>query len=190
MKKICVFCGSSRGNNPVYVNAANEFGQYLVSQKIDLVYGGSHIGIMGILADTVLENGGRVYGVITRQLQSKEIAHTGITKLHVVETMHERKAMMENLSDGFVALPGGVGTLDEIVEIFTWSQLSIHRKPFGFLNINNYFNRLHEFFRHMMTEGFLNEKYFHKLIISNNPAKLIETLKSYNYEPVSKWPDK
>ena len=118
MNKICVFCGSSKGKNPLYADQAKIFGEFLAAENIDLVYGGGKVGIMGILADTVLNNGGRVFGVITKQLFDREVAHTQITRLHIVSTMHERKAMMESLSDGFVALPGGIGTLDEIIEIF------------------------------------------------------------------------
>lgn len=187
MEKICVFCGSSRGNNPQYIEQAELFGEFLAAEKIDLVYGGGKVGIMGIIADAVLSNNGRAIGVITKQLFNREVAHTQLTELHIVSSMHERKAKMESLSDGFIALPGGVGTLDEIIEIFTWSQLSIHRKPFGFLNINNYFSHLFDFFKKMKDDGFLHPGYLERLIFSDNHQHLLQRFKSYPHEDVNKW---
>ena len=140
MKRLCVYCGSSPGSGNSYINAAKEFAQLLVASGIDLVYGGSHRGIMGVLADAVLEGGGKVSGVIPQSLCDKEVVHEGLTELHIVSSMHERKSLMAMLSDGFVAMPGGYGTLEEIVEVLTWGQLQFHEKPCGFLNVGGYFD--------------------------------------------------
>src|SRR5210317_860079 len=142
MQRICVYCGSSPGIDSVYSRAAEQLAEVLVQSDLELVYGGSHKGTMGILADAVLEQGGAVHGVIPKMLEEKEIAHTGLTRLHVVASMHERKALMAALSDGFIALPGGFGTLEELVEIVTWGQLRFHEKPCGLLNVNGYFAKL------------------------------------------------
>ena len=156
MKRICVFCGSSPGSRPEYAQAAKALGKKLAHEKLELVYGGGSVGMMGILAQAVLTNGGQVTGVITRHLYEMEVAFQGLTDMKIVDTMHERKAMMAELSDGFIALPGGFGTMDEIFEIMTWAQLDLQRKPLGFLNVNGYYDRLMAFIDHMFDQEFVN----------------------------------
>ncbi len=142
MKSLCVYCGSSSGSDPAYAAAARELGQLLAAQQIELIYGGGRVGLMGTLADAVLDAGGRVQGVIPQSLADREVAHHGLTQLHIVETMHQRKALMAELSDGFLALPGGLGTFEELFEIWTWAQLGMHGKPIGLLNVAGYFDLL------------------------------------------------
>ena len=158
MQYICVFCGSNPGINPEYANMAQVLGQTLVQQKFGLVYGGGNIGLMGILASTVLEARGKVIGVMPRQLAENELLHTQLTDTHIVETMHERKALMATLSSGFISLPGGLGTLEECCEMLTWAQLKIHEKPCGILNCFGFFDRLLEFLDHQVNQGFLTQK--------------------------------
>ena len=153
---LCVFCGSSKGSSPLYGEAAKSTGRALARAGVDLIYGGGHIGLMGILADAALREGGRVIGVIPAALVARELAHDGLTELHVVETMHERKAIMAELSDGFIALPGGAGTLEELFEQFTWAQLGIHAKPCGVLDVEGYFEPLRQMVERMVAEGFLH----------------------------------
>ncbi|MEP6754008.1 MAG: TIGR00730 family Rossman fold protein, partial [Chthonomonadales bacterium] len=155
---ICVFCGSSPGANPVYLEAANEVGKYLADNGITLIYGGGQLGLMGAIADATLANGGKVIGVIPDALAVAEVAHARLTELHVVKTMHERKALMAELSDAFIALPGGFGTFEEYCEMLTWGQLDIHRKPVGLLNVNNYFDPLIQLFDHANSEGFIHDR--------------------------------
>ena len=155
MKRLCVYCGSSGGKNKVYAQAATDLAEVLVQNKIGLVFGGSHMGTMGRLADAVLDGGGEVEGVIPKSLLDREVAHGGLTKIHVVDSMHARKSMMAVLSDGFIAMPGGFGTLEEIIEILTWAQLQFHDKPCGLLNVNGYFNHLLSFLDHAEAEEFL-----------------------------------
>ena len=145
MKNICVFCGSNRGNNPEYIKAAHLLGETIARKDLTLIYGGGNVGMMGALADSVLQSGGKVTGVITQKLVQLELAHLNLTELIVVETMHERKSIMSELAGAFIALPGGFGTLEEIFEVLTWGQLGIHRKPCGLLNINHYFDELIHF---------------------------------------------
>src|SRR6516164_2274986 len=149
LKRICVFCGSSVGDRPIYLQAALELGRAIAERRLGLVYGGGHIGLMGVLADAVLSGGGEVIGVIPQALVDRELAHTGVTELRVVETMHQRKALMADLSDGFLALPGGFGTGDELFEILTWAQLGLHAKPIGVLNVGGYFDPLLAWLDHM-----------------------------------------
>jgi uncharacterized protein (TIGR00730 family) len=179
MKRICVFCGSSPGVRPVYAEAARELGQLLVATGIDLVYGGASVGLMGILARTVLDGGGRVTGVIPRMLVEREVALTSLNDLRVVESMHERKALMAELSDGFIALPGGIGTVEEFVEVLTWSQLGIHGKPCGLLNSAGYYNRLLGFFEHMTEEGFIRPECCGTVLADQDPAVLLARMKQY-----------
>ena len=153
MKTVCVFTGSSTGNRAEYVDAARGFGRALASRGIALVYGGGHVGLMGVIADEVLAGGGRAIGVITEALLAKEVGHKGLTELRVVKTMHERKALMADIAEGFVAMPGGFGTLDEFFEAITWAQLGIHRKPCGLLNTHRYYDRLLDFIDHAVAEG-------------------------------------
>ncbi|MBU1340027.1 MAG: TIGR00730 family Rossman fold protein [Proteobacteria bacterium] len=182
MKRICVFCGSSPGSQPEYVELAAQLGKELAKKNIGLVYGGGSVGMMGVLATSVVKNNGDVTGVITRQLFEMEVGFTQLSDLRIVESMHERKALMAELSDGFIALPGGFGTLDEMFEILTWSQLNIHRKPCGFLNVNGYYNKLIAFIDHMILENFVNPSCRELVQVDEHPARLLE--KFYNYMPI------
>ncbi len=187
MPRICVFCGSSSGNNPAYSHAAEQLGRSLAERKIDLVYGGARVGLMGLLADTVLNNGGRVIGVMPEALVQKEIAHTGLTDLHVVESMHERKSKMADLADGFIAMPGGFGTLEEFCEVLTWSQLGLHRKNCGVLNVCGYYDGLLALFDHAVAEGFLKSSNRHLVLSDNDPARLIDAVLSAAPPSEPKW---
>ena len=187
MNRLCVYCGSSPGTGNTYVSAAKEFGSLLVQQGIGLVYGGAKMGIMGVLADTVLEGGGNVTGVIPHALHGKEVAHTGLTELHVVDSMHERKSLMAVLSDGFVAMPGGYGTLEEIIEVITWGQLGFHDKPCGLLNINGYYDHLLAFLDHSEAEGFLRAQHRNMLLGADTPLGLLEHISNYLPPSVEKW---
>jgi len=187
MQRICVYCGSSSGNDSAYSHAAGQLAEVLVRSDLELVYGGSHKGTMGILADAMLERGGAVHGVIPKMLEEKEIAHTGLTELHVVASMHERKSMMAALSDGFIALPGGLGTLEELIEIVTWGQLRFHDKPCGLLNVNRYFDKLLEFLDHTRAEGFLRDENRAMLLSDDDAAGLIRQFERYSPPSVEKW---
>lgn len=173
MNSICVFCGSSPGVLPAYAEAASKLGRTLVCMEIDLVYGGAGVGLMGILAETVLDGGGHVTGVIPRALADREIACSRLDDLRVVASMHERKALMAELSDGFVALPGGIGTLEEFVEILTWAQLGIHRKPCGLLNVCGYYDQLLGFFDRMTEQGFLSRESREMVLVDDDPELLL-----------------
>ncbi|MFC7678756.1 TIGR00730 family Rossman fold protein [Paenibacillus sp. GCM10028914] len=179
MKRIAVFCGSSDGASPAYKEGAVQLGKELARQGIALVYGGASVGIMGTVADAVLEAGGQVIGVIPQMLEDREISHRGLTELIVVGSMHERKMKMAELSDGFIALPGGPGTLEEFFEIFTWAQLGLHQKPCGILNVNGYYDLLISFFDHMQDQQFLQEKYRSMALVGTSPAELIEKFNTY-----------
>ncbi|WP_101842556.1 TIGR00730 family Rossman fold protein [Halobacillus sp. Marseille-P3879] len=179
MKKIAVFCGSSPGASEAYIEGAKKLGKEMVKRDITLVYGGASVGMMGALADTILEEGGHVIGVMPDFLEKREIAHKHLTELIVVESMHERKTQMSDLADGFIALPGGPGTLEEYFEIFTWAQLGLHQKPCGLLNVNCYFDPLLAFLKHMTKEQFLNEKYLSIALSDPNPARLLDQFYSY-----------
>jgi len=187
LKRICVFCGSSPGHNSTYQEYAKQLGLVLAEKKMTLVYGGSNIGLMGQIAKSVVRNGGRVIGVIPRLLVEKEVAFEELSDLRIVDSMHERKATMEKLSDGFIAMPGGFGTLEETIEMLTWAQLKIHRKPIGLLNVEDYFERLYGFFSHMVDEGFLAEDHRNMVIIEENPATLLEKMENFTPLSVSKW---
>ena len=180
---LCVFCGSSSGSSPVYAEAAAAFGRALARSGIDLVYGGGHVGLMGIVADAVLQAGGRVTGVIPAELVARELAHDGLTELHVVDTMHERKAMMAELSDGFVALPGGAGTLEELFEQWTWAQLGIHAKPCGVLNVGGYFDPLRTMVDRMVGHGFLASEYAAMLMFDDDANSLLERIRNFSAPP-------
>jgi len=184
--KIAVFCGSSAGNNIDYVNATKKFGKFLAQNNIDVVYGGGNVGLMGVIADAVMENGGKVYGVIPEKLQEKELAHTGITELHIVSNMHERKAMMADMADAFVVLPGGAGTLEEIFEVWTWAQLGFHNKACAFLNVNGFYNKLFEMIDTMCDAKFLKQEYADMLIKTENQEELLQAIKNY-IPPKDKW---
>ncbi|WP_413287761.1 TIGR00730 family Rossman fold protein [Bdellovibrio sp. HCB337] len=159
IKRICVYCGASSGNNPNFTLKAKELGKLLASKGIELVYGGGHVGLMGVVADSVLEHGGKVIGIIPRKLMDQEQGHTGIQDLRVVNDMHERKATMATLADAFIALPGGFGTLEELFEVLTWSQIGYHQKPVAILDVDQYYHHLHKFVEHAVSSGLLRPQY-------------------------------
>jgi len=177
--RLCVFCGSSSGASDVYRNAAEAFGALLAGRGIELVYGGAHTGLMGALADAVLASGGQVIGVIPQALIEREAAHHGLTDLRIVGSMHERKALMASLSDGFIALPGGIGTLEELFEVWTWSQLGLHAKPCALLDVDGFYAGLSAFLDHVVAQGFLRAKQRQALITEADPAVLLERMASY-----------
>jgi len=189
VKRICVYCGSNTGARPVYADAARDLAGVLVRHEIELVYGGADKGIMGVIADQVLELGGKVHGVIPQMLCDKEIAHQGLTELHIVSSMHARKSMMAALSDGFIAMPGGFGTLEEIIEILTWGQLQFHDKPCGLFNVNAYFDHLLSYLDNAAAEGFLRTENRRMLIAENSAARLIGKFERYEAPRVQKWTD-
>ena len=179
MKRLCVFCGSSVGGRPGYAAAAREMAGELCRRRIGVVYGGGSVGLMGVLADEMLALGGEVVGVIPRPLATKELAHPGITEMHVVESMHERKALMASLADGFVAMPGGLGTLEETLEILTWSQLGIHRKPIGLLNVEGYYDGLLAMIAHGVSETFIRREYLTLFVSAATPPHLLDALQTW-----------
>lgn len=187
MKSLCVFCGSSSGARNGYTDAARDLARVLLSEGIRLVYGGASVGVMGALADEVLAGAGEVIGVIPEGIMRHEMAHHGLTELRVVDSMHERKALMAELSDGFVALPGGLGTFEELFEVYTWAQLGIHVKPVGLLNAAGYYDKLIEFLDEAVEERFLSSEDRSVLLVESDPRLLIEKFKSYNPPLVSKW---
>jgi uncharacterized protein (TIGR00730 family) len=179
MKRLCVFCGSSAGSASAYREATASFGQALVGRGLGLVYGGGHVGLMGVLADAVLAAGGEAVGVIPQALRDLELAHPGLTELHVVATMHQRKALMADLADGFVALPGGFGTADELLEILTWAQLGLHARPVGLLEVNSFFQPLLAWLDQCVREGFLRAEHRKLLLTSNDADDLLTRLLEY-----------
>ena len=187
-KKICVYCGSSRGEDSVYADAAKELGKEIAGNSNTLVYGGARIGLMGILADTVLAEGGRVFGVIPNNLAELEIAHDGLSELFLCEDMHARKKKMSELSDGFIAMPGGLGTLEELFEIWTWAQLGIHSNPIGIFNVNRYFDPMIFFIEKAVSAGFIRPGHTSSLIIEEQPKTLMRLINSEKYETVKKVP--
>jgi len=187
IKRVCVYCGSSSGNNPAYSLAAKHLANAMCERGIGLVYGGAAVGIMGAVADAVLAGGGEAIGIIPKSLAVKEVAHEKLSQLHVVASMHERKAMMAELSDGFVALPGGWGTLEEIFEILTWAQLGFHEKPCALLNIEGYYDNLIRFMENSFEQGFVNELCRPMLIKSNDPGALLDGFATYSAPRVRKW---
>ena len=184
--KIAVFCGSSTGNNPSYINAAKKLGAFFGENGIDLVYGGGKVGLMGAIADAVLESGGKVFGVIPEYLKEKEIEHTGLTELFVVADMHERKAKMASMADAFVALPGGAGTLEEFFEVWTWAQLGHHSKPCALYNTNGFYQDLLAMVTNMTNSGFMSEEYANMLILADTPKELVRCIETYQ-PPLKKW---
>jgi uncharacterized protein (TIGR00730 family) len=186
-QRLCVFCGSSMGARAEYRAAAETLGQMFVERGIELVYGGGNIGLMGVLADKVLARGGHAIGVIPESLMAKEVGHLGLTELRVVGSMHERKAVMSDLSDGFIALPGGFGTIEEFCEVVTWSQLGIQSKPCGLLNVENYFAPLLELFDQAVRERFLREENRRLVLDDIDPVRLLEKMATFEPEPVPKW---
>lgn len=189
MQRICVFCGSAVGARPVYAEAARQLGNLLAQRGLGLVYGGGSVGLMGVLADAALAAGGEVIGVIPEFLFKREIEHRGATEIRVVGTMHERKAIMADLADAFIALPGGYGTLDEFCEIITWAQLGLHRKPVGLLNVAGYFDSFLAFLDHTTAEGFVQPNYRALALDDTDAARLLERLRTYQPPPVVKWLD-
>jgi uncharacterized protein (TIGR00730 family) len=187
IRSLCVFCGSNSGNDPIYANVARDFGVLLAKSNVALVYGGGHVGLMGIVADAVLAGGGKAIGVIPRMLWDREVGHRNLTELHIVETMHERKAMMASLSDAFVALPGGLGTLEEIFEVWTWAQLGIHRKPLGFLDANGFYAPLLSFLDLAVDAGFVRAQHRSMAIVDVDPASLLRRMSEYELPIVEKW---
>jgi uncharacterized protein (TIGR00730 family) len=179
INRLCVFCGTNMGSRPEYGAAARQLGQLLAEQEIELVYGGASVGIMGELADSVHGHGGHVTGIIPQQLMEKEVAHTGIANLIVVASMHQRKSQMADMSDGFIALPGGIGTLEGFFEVLTWGQLGIHSKPSGILNVAGYFDGFTRFLDHAVGEGFLTEAHRGAIIMETDPRRLLERLQAY-----------
>ena len=190
MKRVLVFCGSSPGRLSSYTAAASELGRVLASRGLETVYGGARVGLMGALADSALAGGGTVIGVIPTRLVEHEIAHAGLTKLHVVETMHERKAMMAELADAVIALPGGTGTLDEMFELLTWKQLGLHRKPIGLLDVAEYWQPLLGFLAHAVNERFLQAAHLDTLLVERSPEALLDRLASHRHRLPDKWLDR
>jgi uncharacterized protein (TIGR00730 family) len=187
MKRVCVFCGSSVGVNPAYAAAATQMGALLATRGIGLVYGGGNVGLMGVIADAALAAGGEVIGVIPRALAEREVAHTGLADLRVVDSMHTRKAMMAELSDAFIAMPGGVGTFEEFFEAITWTQLGLHRKACGLLNVDGFYSPLVTFIDRAVTEGFIRPVHRTAIVVDDDPARLLDTLATIDLPDVPKW---
>jgi uncharacterized protein (TIGR00730 family) len=190
LQRICVFCGSSSGTQSIYTHAAETVGRLLAQQGAELVYGGGNVGLMGTVADSCLAHGGRVVGVIPQLLVDKEVAHTGLTELRIVGSMHERKALMADLSDAFIVLPGGFGTWEEFCEILTWSQLGIQRKACALLNVNGYYNPLLQMADNAVAEGFLRPSHRDLLLSDDDPTRLLDRLNAYAVPTLDKWIDR
>ncbi|HJQ29115.1 MAG TPA: TIGR00730 family Rossman fold protein [Rubrobacter sp.] len=190
MKSICVFYGSSPGNDPAYENVARSLGETLAKAGITLVYGGGHVGLMGVVANATLRAGGKAIGIIPQSLVEREIAHNSLTDLHVVGSMHERKAMMSELSEGFIALPGGTGTLEEFFEVLTWAQLGEHGKPCGLLNVAGYYDPLLALFDHMVNKGFLSGTNRSIVLVDTEPTALLSRFERYEPPKTIKWIDR
>jgi uncharacterized protein (TIGR00730 family) len=186
MKSVCVYCGSSLGASPAYADAARMLARTLVSDNIALIYGGGNVGLMGVIADEVIRLGGEATGVIPKALMDKEVGHGGLTRLHIVKDMHERKALMADLSDAFIAMPGGIGTLEELFEVFTWSQLGLHDKPIGLLNVDGFYNGLITFLQHVVAERFLKTEQASLLVHEPAPRALLERIKTFKPPPHDK----
>ncbi len=188
MKKyLAVYCGSSKGSNPIYSQQAKVLGQEMVKRGYHLVYGAGNVGLMGVIADEILSLGGEVVGVIPQHLVDKEVAHMNLTELIVTDTMHERKAIMAERSDGFIAMPGGIGTLEEVVEVMTWTQLGLHQKPIAFYNVEGFYNKLFDFFKHMMEEKLLKSAPIDQLILESDAGLLLDQVKTYKSAYTPKW---
>lgn len=187
LRRVCVFCGSSPGHGPSFLDSADRLGRAIARRGWEIVYGGAHVGLMGRVADAALAEGGRVIGVIPRSMVEREIAHTGLSELHVVTSMHERKAMMEQLSDGFVALPGGMGTFEEICEIFTWGQLGLHTKPCALMNVGGYYDPFLQMLDQAVSAGFLRPAYRDMVLVDDDPDRLLSRFASYEPPMVEKW---
>jgi uncharacterized protein (TIGR00730 family) len=190
LKRICVFCGSNSGTSEIYLKSAQEVGQLLCERGVELVYGGGRVGLMGAVADACLSRGGRVIGVIPQLLVDKEVAHKGLTELRIVQTMHERKALMADLAEAFLALPGGYGTWDELCEVLTWSQIGIQHKASAILNVNGYYDPLLAMADRAVAEGFLRDIHRDLLLADTEPARLLDRLENYTAPIVDKWMDR
>ncbi|RDJ23005.1 TIGR00730 family Rossman fold protein [Bosea caraganae] len=190
MKSVCVFCGSNPGNDPVYAAGATAMGVEIAKRGLTLVYGGGAVGLMGIVANAALAAGGRVHGIIPRALREKEIGHNGLSELEVVDTMHTRKARMAELSDGFIAMPGGIGTFEELFEVWTWGQLGIHTKPLAFLNIAGFYDPLASFLDNTVEAGFLKQNHRAMAITDTEPATLLDRMEQYVPSAAFKWVEK
>lgn len=187
MKSICVYCGSSSGASEIYAEGARALAQELVKDNIALVYGGGNVGLMGVIASEVIRLGGEATGVIPKALLDKELGHHGLTRLHIVKDMHERKALMAELSDGFIAMPGGIGTLEELFEVLTWSQLGFHYKPIGLLNVAGFYDNLIAFIEHLVSQRFLTAEQALLMMHENNPTALLSRFKSFKPSYTNKW---
>lgn len=190
MKRICVYCGSNVGSRAAYADAARELGRVIADAGLGLVYGAGNVGLMHVVAEAALRAGGEVIGLIPRSLADKELAHEDLTELIVVESMHERKQGMADRSDGFIALPGGIGTLEEVVEVFTWLQLEFHSKPIGLLNVAGFYDRLLEFLKHMSAEGFLLRAQVDMLLVDDDPGRLLDRMRRFKPIRQEKWIDR
>jgi len=190
MKRVCVFAGSSAGSQPEYRGTAEELGRVLAMRQMGLVYGGARVGLMGVVADAVLASRGQVTGVIPEALIAKEVAHNGLSDLRIVGSMHERKAVMADLADAFIALPGGWGTVEEFFEILTWGQLGLHQKPCGLLNARGYFDGLLSFVGHSIEEGFVRREYRSMISVTDSPDELLDLLAAYKPPLIEKWIDR
>jgi hypothetical protein len=187
MKRIAVYCGSNSGKNPAYAQAAEKLGVLLARAKIELVYGGGRVGLMGAVADAALNNGGHVIGVIPEKLVIKEVIHEGLPDRRIVKTMHERKALMAELADGFIALPGGYGTFEEFFEVLAWSQLGWHQKPFGLLNVAGFYDPLIAFLDHTAGEGFIRPQHRELVIVESSVEKILQRMKNFQPPNEVKW---
>lgn len=187
MKRICVFCASNPGTNPAYQQLANTLGQLIAERGQTLVFGGGRVGLMGAVADGALGAGGEVIGVMPHALVQREAAHRGLTQLHIVDSMHERKAMMAELSDGFIAMPGGIGTLEELFETWTWGHLGVHAKPIGLLDVANYWKSLVQFLDHVGDEGFMRPNTRELLLVDDDAARLLDRMDAYVPPDVTQW---
>jgi len=190
LARVCVFCGSSPGADPAFAAAARALGSLLAARGLELLYGAGNVGLMGILADAALAGGGRVTGVIPRFLVDKELAHLGLTRLEIVDSMHERKARLADLADAFVALPGGMGTLEEVCEVTTWAQLALHRKPIGLLDVSGYYQPLLAFLDRAVAERLLRPEHHGLLLVESEPARLLDRFAERGPEPAEKWIDR
>lgn len=190
MKRVCIYCGSNGGSRPAYGQAARDMGATLAKRGIELVYGGGRVGLMGALADATLAAGGKVTGVIPESLVAREVGHSGLTELRVVRSMHERKALMVELADAFVALPGGFGTLEEFCEVLTWAQLGLHRKPHGLLNVEGFYDGLLSFFDHAVAENFVRDTHRKLVITERDPERLLDLLARAQPPNLDKWIDR
>lgn len=189
-RRLCVFCGSGKGARDIYIEAAELLGHELAKRQIELVYGGGNVGLMGVIADAALASGGHVIGVIPEQLMARELGHAGIQDLRVVKTMHERKAMMAELADAFIAMPGGIGTYEEFFEVLTWAQLGIHEKPCALLNVDGFYNPVLNLLNHAVEEQFIRTAHREMVVVDDDPARLLDAMATHRPPHFHKWIDK